>query len=95
MRKSTFCLFLQDTINALTNQNSLLHSRISGYENGDNGNMLGGDMSDIVTSLSASIQQLEMERNQVLHQLEDERGLSQRAQDKLQQLQHELAHQSK
>lgn len=43
--------------------------------------------------MSASIRQLESERNQVLDQLREEQHERQAAQDKLHQLQHELAFQ--
>ena len=91
---STEYFYLQDTINALTNQNSLMQSQMSNSENGNiNGNQ--GESSDLVTSMNASIRQLEMERNEVVTQLRDEQSRADGAQSKLQQLQNELAHQSK
>ena len=62
-----------------------------------NGNLPegSGPNDDLVASLNASVRQLEMERNEVVSRLDGETERADTATAKLQQIQTELAHQSK
>lgn len=86
-------LSLQDTINALTNQNSILQSHMANSDN--TGSNDADDNSALVASMSASVKQLEMERNQVVQRLKEEETRANDIQNKLHQLQNDLAHESK
>ena len=48
-----------------------------------------------MNALNSSINQLEMERNQVLDNLSQEKAIRQEIEAKMQEMQQELAHQSK
>lgn len=64
--------------------------------NSDNtGSNDADDNSALVASMSASVKQLEMERNQVVQRLKEEETRANDIQNKLHQLQNDLAHESK
>ncbi|XP_013386833.1 golgin subfamily A member 2 isoform X2 [Lingula anatina] len=80
----------QDAINALTSQNSDLRTMLAKSQEKEKelGNITTADgvrKDDVVASLSASIQQLEMERNQILQQYEEEQEKHYQAKKKAEQ----------
>ncbi|ELT96212.1 hypothetical protein CAPTEDRAFT_209723 [Capitella teleta] len=84
----------QDTINALTNQNSELRAQIVHSASSDN---LPRDVEmnkAQVENMAASVRQLEMERNEVIDQLKEEQKERKHAQDTLLKLEQDLVSQT-
>jgi hypothetical protein len=80
----------QDTINALTNQNSSLRTELIQLQS-KNRDENGELQSDQVEYLSSSVRQLEMERDKILDQLRESQQMRKMLDDKLNAIQQDLA----
>lgn len=78
----------QDTVNALTNQNTVLQGRLSTEQEKRTN---GGEGDSRIEHMSSSLQQLEMERDQLMKQLDQEQDLHADVKSQLHKLQTELA----
>lgn len=81
----------QERINALVTQNSDLRGALADRAQRavDINEKDSGKVHDLVASLSASVQQLELERNQLMHQLDDQRQQRDTLQGQLQEFQND------
>ncbi|KAL5011292.1 hypothetical protein ScPMuIL_009843 [Solemya velum] len=88
----------QDMVEALTTQNSELRTMLiksMESKNGDGGtDSEDSRKNDVVTSLSDTIQQMEVEKNKLLHSLKDQRELSDTLSVKVADMQEELVQKS-
>ena len=76
-------------MNALTNQNTMLQKRLSAEQDNSNSNLTEADTR--VEHMSSSLKQLEMERDQLMNQLDQERDMHSEVKEKFSNLQMELA----
>ncbi|XP_074655703.1 golgin subfamily A member 2-like [Tubulanus polymorphus] len=82
----------QDTINALTSQNTELKNLLrqaSEVDQSENASDTDAKQAEMVHALSASVRQLEMERNEVLNQCREETRIRQSLQEEIIRLQKE------
>ena len=79
----------QDTVNALTNQNTILERRLNSEQEKRNENMTESDTR--VEHMSSSVKQLEMERDQLMKQLEEEKTMHAEVEERFTTMQTELA----